>query len=236
MARLILLLIVFLSSTQAFRPSNSDADFAPVVVAPPRSLLYLNFGFQRIIADSLWLRWLQDVDLCRLSGEFGANREEKNRRVIDPKLNYGKCEKGWSFEILDRITDLDPSFKLAFSFGSLMLSVIVKDIQGATILLEKGMIRYPNNWPMFQKAAYHFMFEDKKPEKAVAALKGVVKNGGPVWYANLAAQIESQSGRELFALDYLLGVKSEFKDSDSIPAIEQKIKQIKEKISQKKTQ
>ncbi len=171
-------LALFILIVQISLPWASQPPQTPIVVAPPQFIRYLTFGFNDLIADIFWVRWLQDIDLCTKSGGFGETQKAKDdRKHFDPNKNVGKCEMGWSYHMLDRITDLAPKFDLPYRVGIIALSVFVKDRQGASLFIDKAVRTFPTNWVIAYRGAYHFMFEDVNPDRAAELLFIAAKNG-----------------------------------------------------------
>jgi len=148
---------------------------------PPPSLKYYSFGFDESLADGLWLRYIQDMDKCNVYG----------------RVNQAKavCAKGWSYQMLDQITDLAPKFRMPYAIGPLSLSVIVDDYDGAGLLFEKAIKAFPNDWTILYKAAYFYLFDKNDPLKAARLLIQAQKNGGPEWLALLASKLYDRSGQ-----------------------------------------
>ncbi|MDZ4662178.1 MAG: hypothetical protein SGJ18_11235 [Pseudomonadota bacterium] len=180
------------------------------------------------------MRWLQSIDLCTQSGGFNEEVFNTTKKTLDPKQNIGKCELGWSYQMLDRITDLNPDLQIAYRVGITSLSVFVKDYKGGSLLIEKAMRRYPKNWIMAYRGAYHYMFEDINPDRAAELLFIAAKNGGPIWLASLAAKLNMEQSKDEFALKYLLEIREQFPDSEHQVGIERRIAEIKKRLNSRK--
>ncbi len=81
----------------------------------------LSFGHRSSLADALWLRALPDFA-----------REFDDRALKERWLNG----------VFDVVTDLDPTFYTAYSYGSTYLALINKQADSAIALLERGIARY----------------------------------------------------------------------------------------------
>ncbi len=129
------------------------------------------------MADSFWLRAIQDFDFC----------EENLAQHI--------CKNsGWLYQMLDLVTDLSPRFRMPYATGGMALDIIVGDIAGATKFYDKAVRHYPKDWPILARAAYHFLFEDKNNAKAARLMQQAAANGAPVWYYALAARTFQKGG------------------------------------------
>lgn len=148
---------------------------------PPPGLKYYSFGFDESFADGLWLRYIQDMDKCNV---YGLKQQQKSA-----------CAKGWSFQMLDQITDLAPKFRMPYAIGPISLSIIVDDYDGAEVLFEKAIRAFPEDWRILYRAAYFYIYDKKEPVKAAHLLLQAQKFGGPEWLALLASRLYDRSGQ-----------------------------------------
>lgn len=135
---------------------------------------HLVFGFSMVAADFVWLRLIQDFDFKE-----------------DPHL----VNKGWAFQMLDLVTTLDPRYLIAYQMGPTVLSVLVHDVEGASILFERAVEHYPQEWPISYRAGYHFLYEVQDCTKAAHFFQKAVSNGAPPWISSLAARLYDKSGQ-----------------------------------------
>lgn len=182
------------------------------LIAPPQGLQYFAFGFKEAIADSLWLRAIQDFEYC----------EEK----ID-KVN---CKNnGWLSKMLDSITELSPKFRIVYATGAIALSVIVSDIEGAGKIFDKAVKEFPKDWPILYRAAYHALLEEKNKPKAAALLIEVAKYGGPLWTYSLAGRLYSEEGQIELAQNLVKDLEDQKAPQAMIDKIKQRIAEAKNK-------
>lgn len=185
----------------------------PKYVAPPKEILHFTFGYRESIADGLWLRVIQDFDFCgqeapkNLSGasifsaqdKYGEKGPESADQIVKDILEHelppARCNKGWVFHMLDRITDLVPRFRMPYIMGATLLSVAVDDREGARLIYEKGMLQFPSDWSIAYRAAYHYLYEIQDGRRAAQLLDAAARNGAPQWVVSLAARLFSQSGK-----------------------------------------
>jgi tetratricopeptide (TPR) repeat protein len=185
-AALILSGIIIVSLAASPQRIKSSRPF----LMPPTELPYFTFGYKENIVDSLWLRLVQDLDYCDSLG------------LIDDDALVGKnrpqctnVDRGWAFNMLNSITTLAPKFKVAYSFGAIVLSVFTNDKEGARIMFERAIENFPDDWGLQFRAAYHYLYELNQPEKAAELLVRAGKNGAPQWVFPMAARLYSKEGR-----------------------------------------
>ena len=81
----------------------------------------LSFGHRSTLADAMWLRALPD---------FARDFEDK------------RLKERWLGGVLDVVTDLDPTFYTAYSYGSTYLSLVNRQSDRAIALLERGVEKF----------------------------------------------------------------------------------------------
>lgn len=151
-------------------------------LTPPIVVKHMAIGLNVQMADSFWLRAVQDFDYC------------------DQQANEKECKgKSWLFQVLDLITDLDKLFMHAYHWGGLALTIIISDFAGATIIFDKGLAEFPNDWLLNYSAAYHSMMEEKDYPKAARRYLAAANNGAPNWVRILAGTLAEKGGDSEFA-------------------------------------
>jgi tetratricopeptide (TPR) repeat protein len=168
---------------------NKDIDSRYTLTPPPPALKYFTFGFSESFADSLWLRYIQDMEKC------GSNAIEPIDLVGENAHHKGACKNSWSFLMLNAITDIAPRFRMPYAVGPLTLSVIVEDAEGADKIFEKALLAFPQDWPIQYRAAYHYLYDRHDNEKAAELLLIAAKNGGPSWLPLLASRLYTKLGQ-----------------------------------------
>jgi hypothetical protein len=149
------------------------------LIAPVPQMQYFHFGFNEVIADSLWIRAIQDFDYC------------------EKQLAGNLCKgNGWLFKMLDTVTDLSPHFRMPFATGGIALSVIISDIEGASKLFDKAELVFPYEWAIMYRAAFHSIYEEKNPDKAARRLILSAQHGGGEWFYALAARMYTEAGKK----------------------------------------
>lgn len=133
----------------------------------------LSFGFESAIAAVHWIDLLQRA------------RQE----------HFGEDTLSWEYVQLETITRLDPLFERAYVFGGVVLSVLVRDKQGALHILEKWAKQYPRYWRAHYILGYHLFFELKNYEVASRhILKAAELEGAPPWLNALGVRLLSETG------------------------------------------
>ena len=204
--------LAFLRERQIESPHPEASRF----FAPPKGLKYLTFGFQEVVADGLWLRFIQDLDRC-----------QNFQPVEDPK----QCHKGWGYTMLLTIHELAPRFRIPMAVGPMSLSVMQNDYEGAGELFVVAANSFPNDWPILYRAAYHFLYEGKDPAKAAEYLSQASKAGGPWWLESLAARMYEKDGQLELALRTLTEYRKGLEDPEYAQKVDERIKSLKEALS-----
>lgn len=187
------------------------------LIRPPEYMDKFSFGFNEAIADSLWIRTIQDFDYCE--SQTGKNICVNN---------------SWLYHMLDTITNLSPHFRIAYAAGGLALTIIITDVDGATKIFEKGVKNFPKDWPIIYRAAYHYIYEVHNKERAAELLIQAGKNGAPPWVYSLAGRMYSDNGQIELAEKLLEEMINENHDSVIVQRLKDKISSLKEKLQTKK--
>jgi tetratricopeptide (TPR) repeat protein len=223
-----------------FRAKNEQK---VIYVAPPRYVQHMVFGYNESVADSIWLRTIQDLNFCekktqqeeveivRKVEKFESITDEKMKFLIDfaAKANKGRkvCRKGWVFRMLDATTELAPRFRVPYEAGALALSVLIDDYEGAAVLFEKAVKQFPNDWRILYRAAYHFLFDQKDFKRAAELLVRAGQNGAPAWVKGLAATLYTTEGQLALALSTLEQLREGLKDDKQRKALDNRIETLK---------
>lgn len=192
-------------SVQQMKSLESKKEF----ITPPPMMEKFSFGYRHLMADSLWIRAIQDFDYCEES------------------LGQHLCKgNGWLYKMLDAVTSLSPDFYTVYNTGGIVLSVIVSDIEGATKIFDKGVDLFPERWVLQYRAAYHAIYEEKNEAKAARLFERALKAGGPPWLKVLSARLYNETGRRELAEQML----QEMIDQESDPNL---IAQLKSRLKRK---
>ncbi|MGZ6486765.1 MAG: hypothetical protein ACXWQQ_09515 [Pseudobdellovibrio sp.] len=154
--------------------------------APPLEVKYLSAGYATQLSDGFWMRAVQDTGYC------------------EAHISEGICKgKSWYFNIINLVVSLDDQFAEAYYYGGLSLSVMIKDIQGASIIFDKATHVFKYDWPMLYLAAYHALFEEKDYLKASALYLRAANNGAPSWVRLSAGKLAASGGNREAAQEIL---------------------------------
>lgn len=180
-----------------------DRKLTELHYAPPVGTEHFTFGFQENIADSMWLRVIQDFDYCE--------------DTIGRRLCKGS---GWVYQILNVISHIAPHFRMPLFAGPLLLTVVVNDVEGASKLFDRAVLLFPHDWGILYAASYQAMVEEKDNVKAADLLVSAAKSGAPPWTYALATKLYEQGGHH----DLAVRLAEELKDADITPLIREAIK------------
>lgn len=181
-------------------------------LVPPKGLERFAFGYSEASADLMWIRSIQDFDFC------------------DKPISKKVCQnQSWLYHMVDRVTDFSPDFRIAYSYGAVALTVIITDIDGATKIFDKGIERFPNDWILLYRAAYHAIYETQDKEKAARYLIRAGQNGAPAWVFALAGRIYTDEGQIELAERLLADLTAAGQD-------EAVLQRLRDKIASKKAQ
>ncbi|WP_413944808.1 tetratricopeptide repeat protein [Bdellovibrio sp. HCB-162] len=205
--------LVFITQTQH---STFQVDFKRHLIPPPPMIERISFGYSEVIADSLWIRSLQDFSYC------------------DHEIAKNVCRNNsWLYKMMDSITNLSPNFRIAYAAGALALTVVITDVEGATKIFEKGVKAFPRDWPILYRAAYHYLYEVNDKKKAAELLVQAGQNGAPPWVFTLAGRLYSDSGHIELAESLLQEMIRNEQDPTLIKRLQDKINSMKNADSSK---
>ncbi|MCY4512267.1 MAG: hypothetical protein OXB86_01100 [Bdellovibrionales bacterium] len=187
------LAILFYSGTLFLNNKYLEEANKPIYFAPPTLIKHFSFGFSDLYADFLWIRLIQNVDFC--------NAQQGIPEYAGKSLY--QCKKGWSYKMTDTLTELAPRFLAPYLISGSIMSVIMRDREGAQKIYDKGMKRFPDNWKLFFNAGYHYLLEMKDREKGAELFLKAAQNGGPPWLYDLSIKQYEESGKLLIARQIL---------------------------------
>lgn len=168
-----------------------------LLIPPPSHIEHFTLGFNEILSDVFWIRVVQSLDYCETTDRKKVFSKETVYQT--PSL----CHKGWVFHMLDAITDLTPRFRLPYVVGGTTLSVLVDDREGAKLIFDKGLKVFSEDWGLAYRAAYHYLYELKRPQRAAELLLVAHRNGGPEWLPLLASRLYSKAGQKILGISIL---------------------------------
>ncbi|MES2965239.1 MAG: hypothetical protein V4760_15240 [Bdellovibrionota bacterium] len=165
----------------------------------PEEMKYFTLGYNETIADSMWIRLIQDMDTC------DQTDVAKTEQVLPPALTglpteaaekpKSLCSDGWAYHMIDAITEIAPRFHTVYDIGGTMLSVLVDDAEGGLKILKKGVERYPEKWMLHFRLGFHYLYALHDIEKAAPEFREASRLGGPDWLTALSARLYSKAGQ-----------------------------------------
>lgn len=227
--------IAFLCTVWFLTPPRGE-EAKKFLSPPPEYIEHFHLGFKESMADSLWLRWIQDSDFCQTYFESKKNEPLADERKANDDLllanpRHKICDSSWGFKMLDAITRLDPRFLMPYMAGAVTLSVLVEDYEGASILFDRGLQYYPNDWKLLYRAAYHYQFDKKDLPKAAATLIRAGENGAPPWVISLASRLYTRAGQIELGISTLEAFKKFAEgNKEAVEKIDKRIAELKAQL------
>lgn len=207
-------------------------------LAPPRQIKQFSFGYDESIADSIWLRVVQDIDFCDQKAIGGGTSSASDEAVpavsesnVIQKGGYqandvNRCrDQSWVFSMLDAVTTLAPNFRIPYSVGATLLSVVVRDYGGSSIIFDRGVARFPNDWQLEYKSAFHYLYDIDDKKKAAELLVQAANNGGPQWLFSLAAKLYTAEGQAFLAKSVIQQLLERDPDARFAERLKERLKQ-----------
>lgn len=125
---------------------------------------------------------------------------------------------------------------MPYMAGAMALSVLVEDYEGATVIFDRGLQEYPNDWKLAYRASYHFLFDKNDLPRAAELLERASKNGGPEWFSSLAARLYTRSGQLELGLANLINYRKAFQeDSPGREDVDKRIAELKAELEREKS-
>lgn len=232
-----LLLVTAFVGANILKEASKTATQENYLVPPPEYVEYFHFGFRESLADSFWLRWIQDSDTCQTYlAPVIYNSEQKNKGLPTNDLvsipRHKVCDNSWTFKMLDAVTKLSPKFEMPYLAGASALAILVEDYVGAGVIYERGLREYPKNWQLLYRAAFHFQFNMKDLPRAADLLVQAADFGGPLWIRSLASRLYSKAGQVEMGLSVLVDYRRTLdpKNEEGVRAVEERIAELKLKL------
>jgi len=205
----------------------------PFLAPPPEYIEHFHFGFNDSMADSFWLRWIQDSENCTVyARELKTQTYDITRRgdsFYNPR--YKVCDGSWAFKMLDAVTKLAPRFKMPYLAGGISLAVLTEDYQGATIIFDRGLKVYPEDWLLLYRAAFHYLYDLDDLVRAAELLERAADHGAPPWTKSLASKLYSKSGRLELGISTLESYRRGLTDEKLIVEVDRRLALLKRQLS-----
>lgn len=233
--KIYILILLTIGSLFLVQSYEKKMNITPVYVSPSKNIGFYSFGYNQLVSSLLWVRMLQDIDVCDQHPEKILYPEIKENpdpldEILTRELPISRCHKGWVFQMLDVISDLTPGFEAVYADGATFLSVLVDDRKGAQEIFAKGQSFFPENWEIHYRAAYHELFEMQDPDKAAVYLKRAGEAGAPAWVFALSAKLYSKMDQALFAKTILESVLARKNYGPHIERVKGQLRKINESL------
>lgn len=157
-----------------------------------------NLGQKRLYSSLLWIATILESDHDHYKGR---------------DLN------SWMYLRFLSISNLEPKFLKTYTFGGPYLSIIKDDLEGASVIYDKGLVLYPDEFDLLNSAAFHYQFEKIDHKKSYELYKklNTFSNISP----NLVSQyarLESEQGNLSTAFALLTNLYEQQHDKDTFLA------------------
>lgn len=220
-----LIAVFYLNYKHPYAPSST------LLVNPPPNLKLLDFGYSEVIADSMWIRVIQNFDAC---GKNGIAEVYDFTKGVDLAA-IPVCDFSWVYQMVNSISDLAPRFYNAYYYGGMNLSYFVNDVKGAARIYEKGLRQFPGDLRLLFSAAYHMLEQVKDEKKASVLLFQAAKAGAPSFFMGLAAKLFSKDGRNAYAQEQLEKYIQDLPEDDAFhERLDERLRLLKEEGAQLK--
>lgn len=210
----VLLILLFNISYQKNISDNSIKTF----ITPPKEIKYFHFGQAMLMADLLWIRWIQNIEQCDAVQTKPLILGKVQQYPLQP------CSNAWGTQMLDRITLLDPQFYSAYVLGATVTSVLVEDKGHLDEVFVRGVENFPKDWLIPYRAAYNALFVMNDKAKAADYLSIAGLNGAPTWVLSMASRLYTEEGAYELGIRSLEELLKQSEDQEYKDKIEQKLK------------
>ncbi len=211
-----------------------------IFIPPPERIELMSFGFNEVIADSFWIRWIQNIDSCGkglqdrssvLESKVDVSNTDLSKEITKTQKSQ-VCDQGWAFRMLDAVTSLSPKFRMPYALGASTLSILTEDHIGAQKIYEKAFVHFPNDWAILYRGAYHFLYELNDLPRAAELLKQAADNGAPDWLYSLSSRVSSQAGQLEFGILVLQDYISTVTDANYRQQLELRLQKMRQQLNE----
>lgn len=160
---------------------------------------YFHLGQKRLASSLIWISTILESDVDHY----------KNKDL-----------NSWMFLRFNTISFLEPKFYENYAFGGVYLSIVKDDLPGASVIYDKGLSIYPNDYSLLKDAGFHYYFEVGDYKKALPIYKKLVQINLPSpQIVSTLARLESNIGKKEDALNLLRDRYQQLNDKNSIIAL-----------------
>jgi tetratricopeptide (TPR) repeat protein len=207
-----------------FALSNTmEAERAKMPPAPEDEDLYLSSqrikslsgDFNGLVADWYWMNSLQYIGRKIVKGHEAGYDSIKDLRPLNPKLLY---------PMLDRTTTLDPGYRVAYTFGAVVLPAI--DEEQAIKLTEKGIADDPNDWRLYQHLGYIYWQRGDYEKAAQVYDQGSGIEGVPSFMKQMSAKVRLEGGSREMAREIYRHIYETAEDTQTKELVAMRVAQV----------
>ncbi len=184
--------------------------YQPRLICVNNYIKYFSFGYGSQIADTFWIRFLQELD--------AFNKLEIAEMHLCPDKTTS-----WHFHLMNIAIDLDPKFYEINFHAPLLVDLTISDVKGASTLFDKSVLNFPNDWRILYRASYQAVVEERNNKKAADLLYRAGKNGAPSWVMSLAGGLFNEAGERKMAEQIYSELIAESKDEELAKRLKQKL-------------
>ncbi len=192
-----IILLVGVIATQ-HRQIEQVQKYAPyrdsMYLPTPQYVKLIALGYDMILADFLWLRSIQ---------AFGAHfTSDRDYRSV--------------YNLFDVITDLDPKFIPAYTFGQMVIGEEGRDHEQGLALIDKGMLKNPRHYILPYWAGYVCVWDVEDYQRAKYYYRQALKSPDcPDHVHRILSYIELKWGKykiayEKYIEDYLRALDQDY--------------------------
>lgn len=204
-----------------------DQKVRRTLATPPENVKLMTFGYDEVLADSLWIRTIQDIDVCKAVDPDNAEKYKKG--YVAPL-----CNDSWVYRMINAVTDLAPKFRMPYATGAVFLSVAINDQIGAKKIFDKALVQFPTDWSIAYRAAYHYIYELKDFSRGAELLIQAGKNGAPEWVYSLASNIYTKAGQAFLAKSIVEDMLEKDPNSKVAPRLRERLTEINKVLDEEK--
>jgi tetratricopeptide (TPR) repeat protein len=203
--------------------NTMEAERAKMPPVPEDEDLYLSSqriktlsgDFNGLVADWYWMNSLQYIGRKIVKGHDAGYDSIKDLRPLNPKLLY---------PMLDRTTTLDPGYRVAYTFGAVVLPAI--DEEQAIKLTEKGIADDPNDWRLYQHLGYIYWQRGDYEKAAEVYDQGSQIEGVPSFMRQMSAKVRLEGGSREMAREIYRHIYETAEDTQTKELVAMRVAQV----------
>ncbi len=140
-------------------------------------LTYISAGNKRLLTDIIWIQTLIESDV-----------EHYKKKDLN----------SWLFLRFNTISVLDSKFYENYAFGGQFLAIVKDDLEGASLIYDKGLKYYPDDYVLNYNAGFLNYYEMENYSKGLSYLEKIVNNPrAPVFIQSIINKLRVTTGIDL---------------------------------------